>query len=161
MPDTYEVKFTCTYEGASYSDTYDIVVEPVINIFGGMVSTNQVLVYAPADSDVYHQAYGRSGVNYVGYTPKTCLDYSVSASGDTVTINGYNINNAITVLGTEDYRHNAEGALVLTTRGDIAELILPSYINNAKVMTIAADAFHSTDANIELAKNLCVRQRRF
>ncbi|NCA68077.1 MAG: hypothetical protein EOM87_08445, partial [Clostridia bacterium] len=141
IPNDYTIKFTCTFEQVVYVFTYKVTVEKVIDIFKGMSAIKNVTVYAPVDSDVYHQAYGKTALTYVGYTPKTCLDYSIVKESGTnqsyVTINGYN-NKVIDVYGEADYRYNADGsALVLTTRGSIDNLVIPSYINNTRVKIIA------------------------
>ncbi|MBO4534724.1 MAG: leucine-rich repeat protein, partial [Clostridia bacterium] len=90
-----------------------------------------------------------SNLEFVGYTPKTALDYSVEVDADMVTnyvvVNGYSAS-VVSVLGELDYRDG-----LWTVRGDLSTLILPAYIYNMPVRVIAKGAFYSTDEAIEEA----------
>ncbi|MBO4535148.1 MAG: leucine-rich repeat protein, partial [Clostridia bacterium] len=149
LPGTYYVFVTVNYQDQEYKFTYPIVVEPLVDAFGDMGKTT---IYAPVDGDVWQQVHDLSNLEFVGYTPKTALDYSVEVDADMVTtyvvVNGYSASVA-SVLGALDYRDGQ-----WTVRGDLSTLILPAYVYNMPVRVIAKGAFYSTDEAIAEAGTL-------
>ena len=134
---TYRIVLT-SVAAPAISTYFEVTVEPIKDIFGEMVSTKTVTVYAPQSSYLNHAAELQNKVNYVAYTPKQCLDLTLTADG--YVVNGFNKNEDPCVLTALDY---IGGALV--AKGDHSTLTIPSYINNTQVFKIADNAFKGSD----------------
>ena len=114
--------------------SFNVTVEPVKDIFGEMVEGNFVTVYAPQSSYLNHAAEMQTNVRYVPYTPKQCLDLTLTEDG--YVVNGFNTKEDPCVLTAIDYVGDT-----FVQKGDHSMLTVPSYINNTPVYKIADNAF--------------------